>query len=247
MRRLITVMITMTLILAVNTAYAQFQKQKKWKVGLNRFNAGISYKYDTDRYDTSSSTTAETEASENSAGTIAATTVMMERIFLGLFGVELDIGITSGRRNYTFETTSKDDEKTKIGDIVETTKPTYLYGANWYFKDHSSPGWKIFFGVLTGVFSVTHEYSNGGERDDDEDDTLTAFRSTQTSSKNVPVQVLKLGVDWIRESVGIRFEYLMIDGIYQTSAALPKTRNSQNQHETVTLTGGLSLGVFAHF
>ena len=222
------------------------KKSKNLKLGLNRFNTAVSYRYETQRFADEDAETAEEPVIATNSGSISATDLMFEWIAFGLVGVEVDVGTTSGRQNFTFVTPSKEDEDTKIGDIVETVQTQVLTGINMYFGDHEYPGFKPFFGVLTGSYLVVHEFSNGGERDDDQYDDLVGFRNSQSSTITVPAQVLKIGVDWLLENVGMRFQFLSITA-EATSSGLPDTRisPSQKQHETVNLSGGFSIAVFA--
>ncbi len=241
-------LLTITIVLlGVSIAHAQLQKQKKWKIGLNRFSSGVTYKYETNFRENVSDTTF-TKISKNSSGNISNTEFMVEYIFFGLMGLEINFNLTPGIRNFTFETPNE-----KIGDIVEEVKSSALYGVNFYFSDHTSPGFKFFAGILTGSFLVTHTYSNGGDRPatlTTEEEALLAdnFKSSQTSNITVPVQIIKGGMDWIREAVGFRFQVSAIQGSEtKTSSALNKTKLSEKQTETVTLSGGATLGIFGHF
>lgn len=240
--------ITITLVfltLGFTSINAQFVKQKKWKIGLNRFNSGVNYVYETQRKDAEDSEAATKNIKKSSSGSISATDFMIEYIVGGRFGLELDFNLTPGIRNFTF--TENAGGNTKIGDIVETIKSSALYGANFYFNDHSSDGLKYYLGLLTGSFTATHTYSNGGDRDDDQEDTLTSFKSSMNSVKQVPAQIIKFGIDWILESVGFRFQLLTIQAETKTTQELGKTGLDQKQSETITLSGGATIGVFAHF
>jgi len=235
------------LFVASGSAQAQFSKKKKWKIGINRFMATSQYTYDSERK-SSDTGSIDTAITASDSGQFAATTIMGEYLFFGLLGVEVDFGITPGQRNFSFSTTSKGGSETKIGDVVEKIRPLYLYGANWYFKDHESNGWKMLLGVQTGAFTAEHQYTDGGARSDDTLDDWTGFQSSQTSTIEIPVQIIKLGVDWIRENNGIRFEFLQITGEVQNKTELGRINSSvQQQYETIVLGGGPSIGVFAHF
>lgn len=242
-----TVCAFLVLIFSAGSAQAQLAKSKKWKIGLNRLSSGVSYTYET-RYKDEADETTYTSLSKKSSGTISNTEFMVEYIFAGLLGVELNFNLTPGIRNFSF-----DIENEKVGDIVEEVKSGALYGANLYFTDHTSPGFKIFVGLLTGTFQVTHTYSNGGDRpatlESAEADTKASnFKANQASSKTIPVQILKGGIDWIKDTVGFRFQLAAIQASEtKTSSSLPKTSLSQKQTETVTLSGGLTLGIFGHF
>ncbi|MBF0237077.1 MAG: hypothetical protein HQM12_05165 [SAR324 cluster bacterium] len=239
------ILLLMGLLLLTGTAYGA-KKTKNMKLGLNRFNSDINYLYETQRFADETSETAEEPVMETYTGTMIATDLMFEWIMFGVVGFEVDIGTTPSRQNFTFLTRSLDDQDTKIGDVVQTVQTGVLSGLNMYFGNHESGGWKPFFGVLTGTYLSTQAFSNGGERDDDQYDTLTGFRSNQSSTITIPAQVLKIGVDWILENVGMRFQFLSITA-EATSSSLPTTRNNQVQHEAVSLTGGFSIAVFAHW
>ncbi|MBF0287985.1 MAG: hypothetical protein HQM14_09215 [SAR324 cluster bacterium] len=234
-------------LFGMSTAHAQLQKQKKWKVGLNRFSSGVNYKYEAN-FKENVSDTAYTKISKTSAGNIANTEFMLEYIFFGLMGLEVNFNLTPGVRNFSFNTTNE-----KIGDIVEEVKSGALYGVNFYFSDHTSPGFKFFAGILTGSFLVTHTFSNGGDRPatlttDQEALLADNFKAAQTSTITVPVQILKGGMDWIREAVGFRFQVSAIQASEtKTSSGLGKTSLAQKQTETVSLSGGATLGIFGHF
>ena len=233
-------------LLWVTTTQAQLQKQKKWKVGLNRLTSGVTYKYQT-KTKLNASDTNFSSLSKNSAGSIANTEFMLEYIFFGLFGLEINVNLTPGIRNFSFNTNNE-----KVGDVVEEVKSSVLYGSNFYFSDHTSPGFKFFAGILTGDFLVTHTYSNGGDRPvtvSTETAALLAenFKSSQTSNITVPVQIFKLGLDWIREAVGFRFQVVGISAETKTSSGLGRNKVGQKQTETITLSGGGNIGIFAHF
>lgn len=243
-----TLIITLLVLLtSAPHIHAQLAKSKKWKIGLNRFSTGVTYKYES-RFKETTDETTFTAFSKTSSGSVSNTEFMIEYIFAGLLGVELNFNLTPGIRNFTFETTNE-----KVGDIVEQVKSGALFGANLYFSDHTSPGFKMFAGVLTGSFLVTHVFSNGGDRpvtlsDDEVSALATNFKSNQTSSITVPVQILKGGIDWIKDTVGFRFQLSAIQASEtKTSSGLAKTQLSQKQTETITLSGGLTLGVFGHF
>ncbi|MBF0280214.1 MAG: hypothetical protein HQM13_20610 [SAR324 cluster bacterium] len=228
------------------TSHAQIQKQKKWKVGLNRLTSGVTYKYET-KVQNLATDTDFTTLSKDSSGSIANTEFMLEYIFFGLFGLEVNFNLTPGIRNFSFDTSNE-----KIGDIVEEVKSSVLYGSNFYFSDHSSPGFKLFAGIQTGDFLVTHTYSNGGDRPvtvSASDAALLAdnFKASQVSTITVPVQIIKLGIDWIREAVGFRFQLTSITSETKTSAGLGKNKVGNKQSETITLSGGANIGIFAHF
>ncbi len=240
------IVIAVALVLVPN-AYAQLAKQKKWKIGLNRLTTGVTYKYETEYLENQADTTTS-EISKSSSGDVSNTELMIEYIFAGRFGLEFNLNLTPGIRNYSFETNNE-----KIGDIVESVQSGFLFGSNLYFSDHSADGFKFFAGLLTGSFTVTHVYSNGGDRPaslTSEQEALLAdnFKSSQTSSKTVPVQIIKLGMDWIRESVGFRAQFITVQASETvTSSTLGKTEQNEKQTETVTLSGGLALGIFSHF
>lgn len=226
---------------------AQFgAKQKNWKIGLNRFSAGINYVYETQVKGSTSDALPTQKLKKTSGGAFSTTDLMIEYIFKGQFGLEVDTSLSPGVRNFTFQHDLSGT--TKIGDIVETDKASFLYGANFYFKDHSSDGLKLWIGLMTGEFTSQHSYSNGGDKEDTTKDTLGKFKATQSSTVVVPAQIIRFGLDYIIETVGFRLA-LEVMNAQAVSSALGKTSspNSQKQKETVTISGGSVLGIYAHF
>lgn len=227
----------------VGTVYGQESGGKNWKIGLNRFTGSVAYEYATEGKTTEADTVVSDPITASSTGSTSTTDFMVEYILFGQMGIEIDTNLTPGTRSFTFT----DDHDTKIGDVVESLSNSGLYGLNMYFMDHNSGGVKPFLGLLTGNFTVTHAYSNGGDRSDDEEDTLSEYKASQTSTIVIPAQVFKAGIDWIFDTVVLRLQYISILGEVNTSSALGATDLDEKQEETVTLSGGYGLGIFGHF
>lgn len=248
-KRVLTLTLIVVCFLITDSVYAQFTKKKKWKAGINRTSISVSYDYSTKTLSSETVTTADTNVSESSSGSVSGTEIWGEWLtFGGYFGLELDLGLSPGTRNFTLKTTGKDGEDTKIGDVEESVLAVYAFGFNIYFADHKEPGFKPYISYMMGTYSVTHSYTNGGERDDDEADPLTGFPSSGSSTKSISATIMKAGIDWIRADVGFRLQYLSITGSAE-SDSLPKTTitDAQKQEEEVQLSSGFGLGIFVSF
>ena len=111
------------------------KKQRNWRIGLGRMINTVYYGYDTKKGDSDL-----TKVSTNSSGQLYSTSLVMEYLFGGrkspaLFGVEFDLGTSTGQRNYTLENKNK-----KIGDILQKLNTNFLYGGNIFFSDGGEEG-----------------------------------------------------------------------------------------------------------
>ncbi|MGK5093987.1 hypothetical protein WDW89_18490 [Deltaproteobacteria bacterium TL4] len=246
-------MIYLTLILWLGSSSlvcAQFEKkaQSVFKLGVNRFMPSVAYEYSTKRLASASATEADTAVTESNTAEISTTDFYMEWVVKGLAGVEVVYGLTPGISTFTLTSDGNAGTSTKIGDISQSVQTSLLYGLNIYSSGHNDPGLKFLLGLLTGNYSVTTAYTNGGERDDGAPDQLHGFRSRQTSTVLVPAQILKIGADLLLKSAGIRIQYLMITGEV-ISSDLPPTQISspQVQQQKITISGGIGLTVYTYW
>jgi len=115
--------------------------------------------------------------------------LFIEYVFFGRIGVELAYSLTPYTRT--------SDLDTGLSDTESVTSA--LAGANLYFGRNRTRGFNFFFGLATGTYSSKHEF-DGGALDG------------QTASQTVPVNVMKLGVDWIMEQAGLRLQYGVVSG-----------------------------------
>ena len=91
--------------------------------------------------------------------------LVLEYLFGGrkspaLFGVEFDLGTSTGQRNFTLENSNK-----KIGDILQKINTNYLYGGNVYFSDGGEEGFNWSVGLMTGTMAVKQTFQNGNVYD----------------------------------------------------------------------------------
>jgi hypothetical protein len=210
----------------------------------------VYYGYDTKKEDST------TKVSANNSGQLYSTSLVLEYLFGGrkspaLFGVEFDLGTSTGQRNFTIE-----NENKKIGDVLQKLNTNFLYGGNVFFSDGGEEGFNWSIGLMTGTVSVKQTFQNGNVYDGstDPDSTIT-YNSSQESSHTIPVEILKLGLEWILETAVFRFEYFSTkqtffgneDAHLITSEDLGNLGNNRPQTETVKLQGGLGLIVQGRF
>lgn len=189
-------------------------RQSNTKIGLNRINlSGVTY--------TLTDSAGATEATNSDA--LEGNEVFLEFVFFGRIGLEFGVGLTEMVRNYELETGG-----TTISNVEEVARPATV-GLNLYFRDHASPGFKFFFGLATGLVSVSHTFRGG---------TL----GEQSSSQSVPINILKIGMDWIKDKAGFRAQVFSQTGELTDTEAIADF--TQNLNYTAT---GLSIGVFAFF
>ena len=249
---------------AAEPVYAA-KKKLNWRIGLGRMINTVYYGYNTQRCSKdcqSNSTLITTDINKTSSGQVYSTSLVIEYLFGGkktpaLFGVEVDVGTSVGQRNFTLEESGSYDAKTtKIGDVTESLNTDYLYGGNIFFSDGGEEGFNWSVGLMTGTITAQHKYSDGGARDDETTDKWAGFNVTQVSTLTIPVEILKIGFEYILETAGIRFEYFSTkqsffgqnDAEVKDSSKLGKINsNRQKQYETVKLQGGIALVVYARF
>lgn len=188
------------------------------KVGMNRtiFN-GATYKVEDDAGTVSGS----------ESGSMSGTDVFIEYILFGRFGVEASTTLSRPRRSFELN-----DGTATLMSEVEDRHRTSLFGLNVYLNDHAKGGLKYYFGLATGETRVTRNLGGSG--------TLSAFNGTYQDT--VPVETLKLGVDWILEKAGIRVQYISMTG----SATDRNTLTGYNETVSYDATV-LAIGAFAFF
>ena len=165
--------------------------------------------------------------------------------------MEFDLGTSTGQRNYTLE-----NENKKIGDVLQKLNTNFLYGGNVFFSDGGEEGFNWSIGLMTGTITVKQTFQNGNIYDGstDPDSTIT-YNSSQESSHTIPVEIMKLGLEWILETAVFRFEYFSTkqtffgseDAHLITSEDLGNLGTNRPQTETVKLQGGLGLIVQGRF
>ena len=103
---------------------------------------------------------------------------------------------------------------------------------------------------------MKNEFQNGDVTDDGNDEySGWGFNKTQESSHTIPVEIVKLGFEWILETAVFRFEYFSTkqtlfgseDAHLITSEDLGNLGTNRPQIETVKLKGGLGLIVQGRF
>ncbi len=184
------------------------------KIGFSRVTlAGPTYTLKED------ATSTTTENSDNMTGN----GLFVEYLFFGRIGLEFNLGIPELTRTYELETGG-----TTISNVTETAQ-AILLGLNLYFNSHDTPGVKPFFGLGAGRLSVDHEFSGGS-------------LGSQSSSQTLQLNVLKIGLDWIKDNSGLRAEVFSWTGQNSDTAAI------QGHTQTIDYTAtGFSIGVFVFF
>lgn len=208
-------LLMLLLMLWGSAASAQVRRaQSTVKMGLSRtLLSGATYTLE----ETSSGTTA------SNSDAMQGNQLFFEYVFFGRIGLELSTGLTEMVRNYDLESGG-----TTISSVEESAR-TSLLGLNLYFSDHGAPGLKFFFGLGTGIVSVSQKFTGG---------TL----GSQSASHSVPVNVLRLGMDWIRDKAGFRAQVATQTG--ESADAETLTGYKQTVDYTGTVAG---IGVFAFF
>lgn len=146
-----------------------------------------------------------------------------EFVFFNRFGIEFSVALTDAEREYKLESGG-----TLIANVDETARLSAV-SANLYFQDQSTPGFKFFFGLGTGVFRVQHKFSGG---------TL----GTESSKENVLVNMMKFGMDWLTDNAGLRLQVISMEGDTKDSGEV--AGHDQILDYTATV---LAIGVFAFF
>ncbi len=184
------------------------------KIGFNRISlSGPAYTLKED----ATGTTAENSDAMTGNG------LFVEYLLFGRIGLELDLGIPELTRTYELESGG-----TTISTVTETAQ-AILLGLNLYFSSHEVPGVKPFFGLGAGTLSVDHKFGGG---------TL----GTQSSSQTLQLNVLKVGLDWIKDNSGLRAEVYSWTGQSSDTAAI------QGYTQTIDYTAtGFAIGVFVFF
>ena len=106
--------------------------------------------------------------------------------------------------------------------------------------------------------TVKNEFQNGDVSDDGNDEyTSWGFEKKQESSHTIPVEIVKLGFEWILESAVFRFEYFSTkqtffgsedaQTITSEDLGVLNSDNNRPQTETIKLQGGLGLVVQGRF
>ena len=168
-------------------------------------------------------TNTATGTTASNSDSLTGNDLFAEFVFFSRFGIEFDVGLTESEREYKLESGG-----TLISDVDESARLSAVF-ANLYFQDQASPGFKFFFGLGTGVYRVRHKF-NGG--------TL----GSESSSENVLVNMMKVGMDWLTDNAGLRVQIISMEG--DTKDGQEVTGNNQILDYTATV---LAIGVFAFF
>jgi hypothetical protein len=100
---------------------------------------------------------------------------------------------------------------------------------NLYFTRATRRGFQFAIGVATGTVAVTQEFEGGS-------------LGKQSTSNSFALTAIKLGMEWITELAGVRFQY------QSTTGSTSNTSELNGVKQTVDYGGdALSLGVFAFF
>ena len=242
---------TSLLVLILSHQALAAKKQRNWRIGLGRMINTVYYGYETKNKDSSYA-----KIEQNSTGQVYNTVLVMEYLFGGrkspaLFGLEFDLGTSTGQRNFTLKSS-----KTKIGDVLQKLNTNFLYGGNVFFSDGGEEGFNWSVGLMTGTMTVKNEFQNGDVSDDGNDEySGWGFNNTQESSHTIPVEIVKLGFEWILETAVFRFEYFSTkqtffgqeDAQIIASDKLAGIDDKAPQTETIKLQGGLGLVVQGRF
>ena len=171
----------------------------------------------------STSTTSYSNAEQMVGNVIYAEYVLFER--LGLIG---EFAAVPFRRQFDL----KDSASSVVAAVSESASVGML-GANLYFNKATGRGLKYFFGLSTGAFSATHKMG----------DTSTGTGLAGSSSAlSVPVNALRLGVEWMLGNAGVRVQYQSLSG------ELDDTTQFTGFKQTVSYTAAeLGIGVLAFF
>ncbi|MBI3993977.1 MAG: hypothetical protein HY342_11940 [Candidatus Lambdaproteobacteria bacterium] len=189
------------------------------KVGFDRvFLSGATY-----TLEESSTTTSYSNADQMVGNVVYVEYVLFER--LGLIG---EYALVPFTRQFELE----DSASSVVADVSEAASVSML-GANLYFNKATGRGLKYFFGLSTGTFSATHKMG----------DTSTGTGLAGSSSAlSVPVNALRLGVEWMLGNAGIRVQYQSLSG------ELDDTTQFTGFKQTVSYTAAeLGIGVLVFF
>ncbi|MEE8396229.1 MAG: hypothetical protein V3S29_09255, partial [bacterium] len=175
-------------------------RQGTIKMGMNRLmTSGPSFTVEEDATATTGSNTGSTTGNE----------VFIEYVLFGRLGVEASTSLTQAVRDYELE----DASATKLADVQDSVRHA-MFGLNLYLTDHEKGGLKYYFGLGTGQVYVTHAISGAG-----------TFPSGLISHR-VPVNTLKLGMDWISERAGFRLQVISQTGSFTDRSSLSGYRQT---------------------
>ena len=227
------------------------KKQRNWRIGLGRTINTVSY-----GYDTKGKSSDFTEISKSDAGQFYNTTLVIEYLFGGrkspaLFGFEIDQGTSTGQRNFSLEYS-----KTKIGDVLQKLSIGTLYGGNIFFSDGGEEGFNWSLGLMTGSATLKTVFKNGDTLISGSSDEGHNFETYQESTQKIPLEIVKIGLEWILETAVFRFEYISTKQTFfgtknatvvSTDLGMLNSRSERMQKETIEMKGGLGLVVQGRF
>jgi hypothetical protein len=167
--------------------------------------------------------TDSTGAAVSNSDSLTGSDIFAEFVFFNRFGIEFNTALTDAEREYKLESGG-----TLISNVDETARLSSV-SANLYFQDQSTPGFKFFFGLGTGVFRVQHRFAGG---------TL----GNESSKENVAVSTVKVGMDWLTENAGLRVQVISMEGDTTDTGEVPGFEQTLDYTATV-----LAIGVFAFF
>ena len=237
------------------------KKQRNWRFGISRYINSIEYSYKTKRRSVDGGEI-DTSVKHTNNGLIYSTGISLEYIFgrrkkNAWFGIQFEKGLSMGNRYFTFiEEKSYNEGKTKIGDIHQKLIVDYLMGINFFFPDATDENFNFSLGLLSGQISVNHKFKNGGQRDDDFTDSWMGLNKTQTSTHVIPLNITKLGMEYVMETGGVRLDILSTSKKYfgindlkiESSDNLGKINNlTESQTETISFKGAICFSIFNRF
>lgn len=194
----------------------QLIRQGTIKMGMNRLmTSGATFSVVDDATGTTGTNTGSTTGNE----------IFFEYIVFGRLGVEGSTTLTRAVRDYQLE----DSGATLLADVQDSARQL-MFGLNLYLSDHEKGGLKYYFGLATGQVYVTQAISGSG-----------TFPSGLISHQ-VPVNTLKLGVDWIRDRAGLRLQLISQTGSTTDRSTLGGYTQTIDYTATV-----LAIGAFAFF
>lgn len=200
-------------------AYAQPRgRLQNIKIGFDRiFISGATYSLED----------SSTSESLSNADQLVGNVIYGEVIFFDSLGLIAESTMVPLRREFELLSGS-----TVIGDVTESTT-ILMYGANFYFNRASGRGFKFYFGLATGTITADYSYSDAS--------TGTGLAGA-SSTLAVPVNSIRLGIDWIMGKAGIRLQFQSLTGLTADTDDLSGFRQTSDYTAS-----DLGIGVLAFF
>lgn len=216
----IAILLLVTLLTAVMLASAANAQQRRSRSSKQNMKLGLNRQMVTG-YTFTIEAAGGAPSYDNAEGT-QGNELYFEWVFSDRISFEMGSSITPMVRSYDLGVNGA------FSSVSESSKIT-LTGANLYFGSAGSEGIVFFTGLATGKVAIAHEFTGGSLGD-------------QTSSASVPVNTLKLGMDWVMAGANARLMYSMVSGDYSDSTSITGYKLSYDYKATI-----LTLGVSAYF